>query len=167
MSKKYKGPLMEIKIVLLNNGTALVNGRTIHKDGTVIGLKGKPLVHNVSHKDGYLRVSIFRSRYITLHRLLALCFIPNPEGLETVNHKDGNKLNNSLDNLEWVSRADNLYHAMDAGRHPKARRAVRNNVGDIFKSSREAARHFGIHHFTISRAIKKGHNCGGMKWEYA
>ncbi|MDR2044887.1 MAG: HNH endonuclease [Clostridium sp.] len=48
-----------------------------------------------------------------LHRLLAAAFLPNPNDFPLVNHKDGNKLNNSLSNLEWRSYSDNLQHAYD------------------------------------------------------
>lgn len=51
----------------------------------------------------------------TLHRLLAKAFIPNPQNLLEVNHIDGNKLNNSLSNLEWVSPVENIRHAFTIG----------------------------------------------------
>ena len=50
-----------------------------------------------------------------LHRLVALAFIPNPEKLETVNHKNGNKEENDVDNLEWMTRLDNVRHAWKTG----------------------------------------------------
>lgn len=50
-----------------------------------------------------------------LHRLVAKAYIPNPLNLPEVNHKDGNKLNNNLDNLEWVSHKDNMAHASTLG----------------------------------------------------
>ena len=155
-----------MKILILDNGTASVNGRTIHRDGTVIGVRGKPLALMIT-KYGYASVKVIRNRYINLHRLLALCFIPNPDNLETVNHIDGNKLNNALDNLEWMSRADNLYHAMDNKIHNWGRKKVINNLGDTFNSASEAARHFGIVQGNISRAIKNKGSYYGMKWEYA
>lgn len=53
-----------------------------------------------------------------LHRLVALTFIPNPANKPEVNHKDGNKANNHIDNLEWVTRYENQYHAVVNGMTP-------------------------------------------------
>jgi hypothetical protein len=65
-------------------------------------------------KVGYIVVDIFennkRTKYY-LHRLLAIHFIPNPENKREINHKDGNKLNNSFDNIEWVTPSENRLHA--------------------------------------------------------
>lgn len=47
----------------------------------------------------------------SVHRLVAIAFIPNPKNLAEVNHKDGNGLNNRLENLEWVTRSENHLHA--------------------------------------------------------
>jgi hypothetical protein len=51
-----------------------------------------------------------------IHRLVATAFIPNEENLPQVNHKDFDKSNNSVENLEWISRADNIQHSHDNGR---------------------------------------------------
>lgn len=50
-----------------------------------------------------------------VHRLLAAAYIPNPENLPMINHKDGNKLNNSLGNLEWYNQLGNMQHAFRTG----------------------------------------------------
>jgi hypothetical protein len=72
-------------------------------------LKGKILSQSIS-SHGYYQVNIANKSRRT-HRLLAEAFIPNPLNLETVNHIDGNKLNNSLENLEWMSRSENIKHS--------------------------------------------------------
>jgi hypothetical protein len=67
---------------------------------------------------GYERVCLFkmdRRRRYKGHRLVAITFIPNPDNKEQVNHKDGNKRNNSVDNLEWVTHKENMHHAKVTG----------------------------------------------------
>lgn len=67
---------------------------------------------------GYLQLDLKakgRIEYWCIHQLVALCFIPNLEGFDQVNHIDGNKLNNMVSNLEWVSGAQNKKHAWDNG----------------------------------------------------
>ncbi len=59
-----------------------------------------------------------KRKYYLIHRLVAQAFIPNPNNYGDVNHKDGNKLNNNVDNLEWCTRSDNLIHAYNNGLKP-------------------------------------------------
>ena len=69
-------------------------------------------------KKGYLRVGLMKDgKLITekVHRLIALTFIPNPDNLPQINHKDGNKLNNYIGNLEWCTAKHNMKHAYDNG----------------------------------------------------
>jgi len=66
-----------------------------------------------SNPRGYEIASISKNgvaRYYTVHRLVALAFIPNPEWKDQINHKDGNKKNNRVDNLEWCTLSENLKH---------------------------------------------------------
>ena len=68
--------------------------------------------------NGYYRVTLAKNgkkKQAYLHRLLAKHFIPNPQNLPQINHKDGNKLNCDLDNLEWVMVQDNVMHAYQHG----------------------------------------------------
>ena len=67
---------------------------------------------------GYPRVELHRRRTKTkhlVHRLVAVAFIPNPDNKPEVNHKDGKKDNNCVDNLEWCTRKENMKHAYDNG----------------------------------------------------
>ena len=78
-------------------------------------LKGKMLVQSTD-KDGYKRVSLSRGgkqKGFGVHRLVLETFDKKDE--RTVNHKDGCKQNNSLDNLEWTTRSENIRHAFDTG----------------------------------------------------
>lgn len=73
--------------------------------------------------NGYMRVDLTppkgKKRKYLVHRLVALAFIPNPENKRFINHKDGNKTNNNVDNLEWVTSSENQIHAYRTlGREP-------------------------------------------------
>lgn len=73
-----------------------------------------------NRKNGYYRTSLSRgvkrdSYRVNTHRLVAEAFIPNPENKPQVNHIDGNKLNNHVSNLEWVTPKENVAHAIKTG----------------------------------------------------
>ena len=88
-------------------------GNVVHNKHTV---KERILKSRVSDW-GYASVCIKSSKFKTalVHKLVAQAFIPNPENKPQVNHKDGNKLNNCIDNLEWVTASENIQHAFDTG----------------------------------------------------
>lgn len=83
-------------------------------DGHIRNSRTKRILHEYVGKDGYLRTQ-FAGKTRLIHRTVANVYLENPNGLPEVNHVDGNKLNNSVDNLEWCSRNDNLKHAYDKG----------------------------------------------------
>ncbi len=77
----------------------------------------KPFINDNGYHINQLWSNSSRITY-TIHRLIAEAFIPNPEDLETINHKNGDKLDNRVENLEWMSRLDNMRHAFDTGLNP-------------------------------------------------
>jgi hypothetical protein len=68
--------------------------------------------------DGYVKVRLVyqgKDKTVRVHRLVAEAFISNPENKSTVNHKDGNKENNNVENLEWIDRTEQMLHAYNLG----------------------------------------------------
>lgn len=100
----------------------------------------------------------------SVHRLVAEAFIPNPSNLSDVNHKDGNKQNNHVSNLEWCCRSANLKHALDIGlvaSQCKIRRKVTitNDERTIkFESMKDCAEFFGFKKGWLQNRIRK-HGC--------
>jgi len=105
-----------------------------------------------------------------VHRLVAISFIPNPENKPQVNHKDANKRNNCVDNLEWATNSENMQHAHDNGlmnlkigeRHPMAKlnEADISIIRTSSLSTKELSKSFNVSVSTI-KAIK-----GGKYWKH-
>lgn len=97
----------------------ITNGYNYYVDetGSVFNPKGRKLT-TCMNNCGYHTVRLWmnnKSRVFTVHRLVALALIPNPLNKEMVNHIDGNKKNNHISNLEWVTRSENVIHSHEIG----------------------------------------------------
>jgi hypothetical protein len=83
-------------------------------DGRYATYKGQ-LMKQSKHYHGYWIVNLFKNKKQStkfVHRLMAEAFIPNPNNKQVVNHKDGDKANNKLSNLEWVTQLENITHSI-------------------------------------------------------
>ena len=89
---------------------------TIDEKGVVISLRSNQPLKPIKANNGYLHVTLSmedgRSKQVSIHRLVAEHFIPNPYHYPQVNHIDGNKENNVVTNLEWCTPAENIQHAL-------------------------------------------------------
>lgn len=113
--------------------------------------------------DGYCQVQYRRPNgkayHARVHRIYAELFIPNPNGYLYVNHKDSNKQNNALDNLEWCTNSENVKHGWHSGnRTHHNRTAVNVYMDDAFlgtyPSIREAAKAHHVDRHKVARILK-------------
>jgi len=135
--------------------------------GTNKGRLHKPVIRN-----GYQQVLLSCDNRLTLcwiHRLVATTFLEQPSDRYEVNHKDGNPLNNSLENLEWVTRSENMSHAYRIGlRKPAPQKGEKNGSSKLTEDAviqirefagkltfSEMAKQFGVNRQTIYRVIHR------------
>lgn len=143
-------------------------GRKVHKQAKEL---------KVRYSNGYKRVALYNDdgvKHITVHRIVALNFIPkHTSGYLEVNHKDGVKTNNHVDNLEWVTKKQNMRHAVNTGlfipptKEELAKRQkksvivrskpvvlIKNNIKKTFPSCNTAAQYLHVKTSAITRVAK-------------
>ena len=127
---------------------------------------------------GYKTIKLFKDgkkKKLNVHRLVAVAFIPNPEKKETVNHKDGDRTNNNVSNLEWATYSENNQHAYDVlgkvgiwtGKPThNSRKVLRVDTGVVFRSVRMAAKSIGVNQSSLCEALMRGVKCKNIEWRY-
>ena len=138
-------------------------GYKISTQGRVKNSKGKVLGGS-THKDGYRFITI-KGKQMPIHRIVAENFIENKYNKPFVNHKDGNKMNNSVDNLEWVTQQENIQHSYKNKLQPskvktykgkfteEQRQQIKDEYNNTDISKRQLALKYNVSHTCICDII--------------
>lgn len=134
------------------------------------------------NKDGYYTTDLSKNKVrkkFLVHRLVGLNFIPNPENKPEINHKNGIKTDNRIENLEWTTRSENELHAYKTGlaninalAEKNSKRVLQidrktGNIVEEFKSIRDAEKQTGIWNTSISVVCnKKQKTAGKFIWKF-
>lgn len=144
--------------------------------------KDGKITEGYTNKKGYKTIYLYdkpqHGKWHKIHRLVADAFLDNPNNLPQVNHKDENKSNNRVSNLEWCTNEYNNHYGTRTQRAAESNRCCESTSkkvysidenGNIehFNSTCEAERQTGIHHANICRTLKgKTKHAGGREWYY-
>ena len=155
---------------------SMFDGYAVTNDGKVYSKKTNKFIKPSIGSKGYFQVCLTvdgKKRTVKVHRIVAETFIPNPEGKPQVNHIDGNKRNNCVENLEWCTNSENQIHSYrvignenhggDGWKTP----VICVEMNKTYCSARAAARDTGVCVSNIIRACqKKRKTAGGFHWNY-
>lgn len=136
--------------------------------GLVRNIKTGRILRQCVNNCGYKTVLLISNgcgKRLLVHRLVATAFIKNPGNLPLVNHKDGNKLNNNVENLEWCTHSENQQH-----RRKVLKKGLRKvqciETGIVYESVKSAADQNGTYIPNVVRACKNGSTASGFHWTY-
>ncbi len=129
--------------------------------------KLKYRVHN-----GYCWISLYKDgkrKLQSIHRIVALTFIPNPDNKPEVNHKDGDKTNNVIGNLEWFTKSENVQHAVDnfgmnCGERQWRHKLTEEEVLDIYYNQTMSIDDLAIKYDIARNYIFRIRRAGCWKW---
>ena len=138
----------------------------ISRDGRIFNSKNNELAKTITN--GYYIVKIKKKSY-SVHRLVALTYIKNPNNHPVINHIDENKLNNKVENLEWVTQQENCNaHTKSISHERKViQKDLEGNIIRTYNSVTLAGQSVGLTRHAINKVcFGKNKTAGGYKWEY-
>ena len=143
----------------------------VSNKGNVISCKrGACSPLKVWHRNGYPRVGAVHGSPQYVHRLVAETWIDNPNHYKEVNHIDGDKDNNRVENLEWMTRSENMRHAYQTGLKKGYAKGTPIRIvetGEVFESQAECARRIGGDQGNIAHCLVGKHSTHrGYHFEY-
>lgn len=148
----------------------------INELGQVRNAKSHVVLKDRPTNCGYVRVVLYKNgkpKDLSIHRLVAETFIPQNDLLKSdVNHINGMKTDNRVENLEWVTKSENIRHAQDIGLKTydsisRQIAVIKKGKKRIFKNSYEASAYVGCSHQYISKLARNGKFFNGFAIEYA
>lgn len=171
---RYKDIIEKIEINDNNEEYKIIpgfNNYEITKLGIVRNISTKQKL--IGYKNDYISVTLVndkKNKKELIHRLVAKTYLDNPYNYEIVNHKDSNKLNNNVDNLEWCTKSDNVKHAIENGliKTKKVKQLDKNNnLLNTFNSVKEASEKTNTDKTNISKVCNnKSKTANGFYWEF-
>lgn len=144
----------------------------VTRDGAVFATENNRILRKDISRAGYYTVSLSMSgvkKRKFVHRLVAEAFIPNPDNLPVINHKDENKLNNHVSNLEWCTQKYNVTYGSAYERRMKkiCKPIVCVETGETFSSVKSASEKIGVCKLQISHCLRgKAKIAAGFHWKY-